>query len=90
MNDDKCEIEWFDENGRLTPDSNPSIGRVRTKEYDYTGRNGKVLHLGASRWMHICAHHAKRLIETRDGAWKLDHQRDAIWEWETASGAAWR
>jgi hypothetical protein len=27
-----CEIEWFDGQGRLTGDDNPSIGRVRRKE----------------------------------------------------------
>ena len=43
-----CEIEWFDEQGRLTGDDNPSIGRVRTKEYDFVRPNGSVVHLAAS------------------------------------------
>jgi hypothetical protein len=74
--DQTCEIKWFDAQGRLTPDKNPSIGRVRIKEHDYVRRTGETMHFRASRWMRICEQHAQRLPELED-----------IWEWEPPEGA---
>ena len=71
-----CEIEWFDEQGRLTGDDNPSIGRVRTKEYDFVRPNGSVVHLAASPYRHICAAHAKRLTEPGKEIWEWEQEQE--------------
>lgn len=44
-----CRIKWIDENGRLTPDSNPAIGMARCT----TSRDGLSYP--------ICADHAARM-----------------------------
>jgi hypothetical protein len=68
-----CEISWIDEDGITTPDSNPSIGRIRTRDRWVQISGAAIHHFSASRWFHICAEHAQRMDE--DG---MD-----IWEWET-------
>jgi hypothetical protein len=80
---ERCEIQWFDETGTMAIDDNPSIGRVRVRECDFTRPRGEIVHLRASRWFHICAEHAGRLHRDAQGNWRLDAQKDIAWEWET-------
>ena len=63
MTSPTCEIRWFDETGAMPIDNNPSIGPVRTKECDYTRPRGGTVHLRASPWFHICAEHARWLVD---------------------------
>lgn len=67
-----CQIQWIDAHGRPTPDSNPSIGRVRTIDRNEVMPDGRTYHHEASQWFHICADHARRM---RDPGMH-------IWEWE--------
>jgi hypothetical protein len=73
-----CEIKWIDRFGNPTPDTNPSIGRVRTKarsEY-VAGRIGGPLSFAASPWFHICAEHAKRLCDPGMQIWECEAPAD--------------
>ena len=67
-----CEIQWIDKAGVPTPDTNPSIGRVRTLARVYIREDGSGVTLDASRYYRICQHHAGQLI--------LPGMH--IWEWE--------
>lgn len=66
-----CEIQWVDDDGKATPDTNPSIGRVRTKARESI-ICGRTVSLGESRWFRICAKHAEHMSDPG-----MD-----IWEWE--------
>lgn len=82
-NMETCEIRWINHDGQPTPDSNPSVGRIRTKARveSYPHVPGGVIRHDASDWFHVCAEHAKRLRESGMH----------IWEWETETlGKAFR
>jgi hypothetical protein len=66
-----CQIQWIDSQGNPTPDSAPSIGRVRTKTRTEEIAGRRVA-FDASPWFHICAWHARRLSDPGM----------QIWEWE--------
>ena len=56
----RCEIQWMDAQGDLTPDNNTAIGRVqcapRCEIFSDT-----MVRFGRSRWFYICHDHAQRL-----------------------------
>jgi hypothetical protein len=66
-----CQIQWIDAQGNPTPDTNPAIGRVRTKDR-WQIIAGSNIHFTQSDWYCICAEHAKRMSDPG-----MD-----IWEWE--------
>lgn len=75
-----CEIQWIDVSGRPTPDTNPSIGRIRTKaRVEQIG--GVGVRFEASPWFHVCACHAEQM--DRHSMLHGMH----IWEWECISHA---
>jgi hypothetical protein len=51
-----CQIQWIDDQGKPTPDSNPSIGTVVCQFYTQDNYPD-----GESAPLHICAEHANRL-----------------------------
>lgn len=69
-----CEIQWIDDNGKLTPDDNPPIGRVRCKLYQYERMTTirKPWQGDWSRWFNICAEHAKLLSRPDMKEWEFD------------------
>jgi hypothetical protein len=70
-----CQIQWIDPNGNLTPDSNPSIGQIRTKNrVEQIG--GRGVRFSASQWFHVCADHAKRLADPGMDIWEWRDCRD--------------
>jgi hypothetical protein len=72
-----CRIQWIDESGNPTPDSNTAIGWARTYEHDLAWGNGRTYHHDASEWFPICAEHALRL--SRPGMW--------MWEFKAMPAA---
>jgi hypothetical protein len=66
-----CQIQWIDRSGRPTPDHNPSIGRIRTKDR-VQQIDGRGVRFAASQWFHVCAVHAQQ----------MDDPGMEIWEWE--------
>jgi hypothetical protein len=64
-----CEIRWIDSRGNVTPDVNPSIGRVRLGAHTFVRDDGTSVAIDASLWFRICAKHAARLPMRN-------------WEWE--------
>ena len=58
-----CNIQWIDEQGNPTPDTNPAIGIVTCHSVSF-GKEG-------SRPFFICAEHAKRLREDELSDWRL-------------------
>jgi len=65
-----CQIQWIDETGKPTPDTNPAIGQVRTKPRQQLFC-GRWVRFEMSAPFYICAEHAKRLSE----------RGMEIWEW---------
>lgn len=57
-----CKIQWIDDYGQPTPDSNPAIGRVMLPER-IAQISGRGIKLDASAWFPICADHAKQLTD---------------------------
>lgn len=67
-----CKIQWIDDAGNPTPDSNPAITEVRCV---FSGSPGSK----PSEWFPICAEHLKQMPP--DGSWEV---RNLI---ETAASA---
>jgi hypothetical protein len=64
-----CEIQWIDDKGNPTPDTNPAIQQVRTIErHEWIG--GRLVHFTASPWYCICAEHSKRLGDRGMHIWE--------------------
>jgi hypothetical protein len=70
-----CQIQWIDGQGNPTQDTNPSIGRIRTKARDQIIA-GRMVHFQTSEWFHVCAEHAAQMSEPGM----------EIWEWEYVLG----
>jgi hypothetical protein len=66
-----CQIRWIDADGNPTDDTNPAIGRVRTKEH-WQMIAGRNTHFTQSEWFHICAEHAKHLDEPGMEYWEFE------------------
>ena len=66
-----CEIEWINEAGDPTPDTNEAIGHVRVREH-VTQIDGRGVKFPASRWYDICACHAKRLTDLGMHDWVFE------------------
>jgi hypothetical protein len=66
-----CQIQWIDAQGNPTPDSNPSIGRVRTKER-VEQHHGRAIKFVQSDWYCICAEQAKRLSDPGMDIWECE------------------
>lgn len=58
-----CQIEWIDEQGNPTPDTNPAIGVATCHSVSF-GKEG-------SRPLFICAEHAARINELELCDWRL-------------------
>lgn len=67
----KCLIRWIDKAGRMTPDNNPAIGRVRTIDR-YETITGRTHHFPASDWYPICEEHARRLHDKGMHIWEFE------------------
>lgn len=66
----KCKIQWIDDRGQPTPDSNEAIGAARTIARDEM-IGGRLVHFDASDWFPICADHAKRLNDLGMHIWEF-------------------
>jgi hypothetical protein len=64
-----CEIQWIDDKGNPTPDTNPAIQRVRTVARDEMIA-GRLCHFTGSEWFYICAEHSKRLGDPGMHIWE--------------------
>ena len=61
----KCEIQWIDERGKLTPDDNDAVVMVRVKAHQTKGAATLKSHWAeASKWYPCCAEHWKIYQET--------------------------
>lgn len=56
-----CCIQWIDEAGHPTPDTNPAIGRVKLRSHQITLPDGRLYRVEESDWFPICQTHATRL-----------------------------
>jgi hypothetical protein len=66
-----CQIQWIDAQGNPTPDSNPAIARVRTKER-VEQFHGRAIRFSQSNWFHICTEHAKQLSDPGMHIWECE------------------
>ena len=66
-----CQIQWIDDHGNPTPDSNPAIGRVRVASYSRMF-HGRMIHFPTTQWFCICAEHAKRLGDDGMDIWTFE------------------
>lgn len=66
-----CQIKWVDASGNPTPDSNPAVCRVRTKDR-HEQFHGRALHFTQSPWFNCCAEHAKQLYEPGMHIWECE------------------
>jgi hypothetical protein len=64
-----CQIQWIDSSGNPTPDSNPAIMLVRTKQR-VEQHHGRALQFSASQWFPICACHATQLSDPGMHIWE--------------------
>jgi hypothetical protein len=71
-----CQIQWIDQHGQPTPDTNPSIGRVRTKDRFSQVTPTRCVHMSASQWFHICAEHAKQMHKPGMEIWESESPAD--------------
>lgn len=68
-----CEIQWIDQQGRPTPDTDPAVGYVQREAYDHQDPhavNG-VIHYQATKWFPICEAHKARLTERGMEHWRF-------------------
>lgn len=66
----KCEIQWIDEKGKPTPDTNPAIGFAFLPARDqWIG--GRLVHFEPSKVYAICACHAAQLREPGMELWQF-------------------
>jgi hypothetical protein len=66
-----CQIQWIDDQGNPTPDTNPAIARVRTKAR-VEQHHGRSIKFEQSDWYCICAEHAKQLGEPGMHIWECE------------------
>ena len=69
-----CQIQWIDACGSPTPDCNPSIGRIRTKDR-IQQIAGRGIRFAASPWFHVCKAHAKQMQEPGMEIWEWESER---------------
>jgi hypothetical protein len=72
-----CEIRWIDAKGNPTPDKNPAIARVRTKDR-YQQFHGSAIKFTQSEWFYICAEHAKRLSDPGMEIWEYEPLQETV------------
>lgn len=66
----KCKIQWIDQSGKPTPDENPAVNMIRTKErIDQV--DGRPFHVSMSPWYPVCAEHMKRMNEPGMHIWEV-------------------
>ena len=71
MDNCTCKIQWIDDNGCPTPDTNPAIGRARTMPGNRQVINGVIHVFEASEWFPICEDHARELSNPGMHIWEF-------------------
>lgn len=65
----KCEIQWVNDKGEPTPDSNEAVCQVRLGKRVLQVVHGGV-ELPETQWWYCCADHATRLNRSGMEAWQ--------------------